>query len=163
MKLEEGEQVASTIINSLRPLSEKIEAVGSIRRKKPIVNDIDIVILPRANTPLGNFVFMMASHGYVGTASGEKICRFVDQTNHIHVDLYFTTPYTHEMIRLVRTGSKELNIRLAKIANRKGLHFALNGEGVIDPSTGKRVGGETEESVFKALGLDYIPPEKRDR
>jgi DNA polymerase/3'-5' exonuclease PolX len=47
------------------------------------------------------------------------------------------------------------------LAKRKGLQFKANGEGILD-SEGQRVSGDTEESIFEALGLDYVAPEERE-
>ncbi len=57
------------------------------------------------------------------------------------------------------TGSKAHNIELRTIAIRKGLR--LNEYGLFKGEE-TMVAGETEESVYSALGLDYIAPELRE-
>jgi DNA polymerase (family 10) len=56
------------------------------------------------------------------------------------------------------TGSKDHNVALRRIAQEKGLK--LNEYGLFRGS--KRVAGETEEEIYKALGLSFIPPELRE-
>ena len=56
------------------------------------------------------------------------------------------------------TGSKAHNIAIRRIAQNKGLK--LNEYGVFQDD--KRIAGETEESVYNALGLPWIPPELRE-
>jgi len=42
-----------------------------------------------------------------------------------------------------------------------GLKFKANGEGILD-GNGRRISRETEESIFEALGLEWVPPEKNE-
>jgi DNA polymerase (family 10) len=58
------------------------------------------------------------------------------------------------------TGSKDHNVRVRERAVRRGLK--LNEYGVFRVDTGERIAGATEEEVYAALGLGYIPPELRE-
>src|SRR5439155_1332272 len=58
------------------------------------------------------------------------------------------------------TGSKAHNVRLREMAVRRGLK--ISEYGVFDEATGARVAGETEEDVYAAVGLPWIPPELRE-
>jgi DNA polymerase (family 10) len=58
------------------------------------------------------------------------------------------------------TGSQAHNIRLRGMALRLGL--TLNEYGVFRVDGGARVAGETEDDVYAALGLRWIPPEQRE-
>src|ERR1019366_1549204 len=58
------------------------------------------------------------------------------------------------------TGSKEHNVALRQRAIRMGLK--LNEYGLFREADEVRVAGETEEEVYGALGLDWIPPELRE-
>ena len=51
MDLGEAQKIANEVVNQLSPYCDKVEIAGSIRRQKPTVNDIDIVLIPR---DLGN-------------------------------------------------------------------------------------------------------------
>ena len=58
------------------------------------------------------------------------------------------------------TGSKQHNIQLRKIAISKG--YKLNEYGLFSRKTKKIIASKTEEEMYKALGMDYIPPEMRE-
>ena len=90
--------------------------------------------------------------------SGGKLKRF--DYNGVQVDLYYATLETWATLLLIRTGSKENNIRLATLANKKGWHFFASGEGLFNEN-GRRVAGDSEESIYEALGLPYQRPEER--
>ena len=57
------------------------------------------------------------------------------------------------------TGSKEHDVAMRKVALTKGLH--LNEWGIFDNSH-NRIAGSSEEEVYHALGLEWIPPEIRE-
>jgi len=92
--------------------------------------------------------------------SGNKIKRLQYHKANIEIDLYFATPSTWSTLLLIRTGSKENNIRLATQAKRRGWRLNASGEGLFN-DTGERVAGDTEKSIYQALGIPYQPP--RDR
>src|SRR5207249_8660399 len=58
------------------------------------------------------------------------------------------------------TGSKDHNVRIRELARRQAL--SVSEYGVFDENTGARVAGTTEEDVYGALGLPWIPPELRE-
>ncbi len=58
------------------------------------------------------------------------------------------------------TGSKQHNIRVRELAQRRGLK--VSEYGVFDDETNRRVAGATEEDVYRAVGLPFIPPEIRE-
>ena len=47
MKLAEAQKLTEEILDILRPLCERVEIAGSIRRKKAEVHDVDIVLIPK--------------------------------------------------------------------------------------------------------------------
>lgn len=57
------------------------------------------------------------------------------------------------------TGSQAHNVRLRSRALRMGM--MLNEYVLFELEGDRRVAGETEEGVYAALGLEWIPPEKR--
>ena len=157
MKLEKGQEIAAEVINRLSPYCQKIEVAGSIRRQKETVHDIDIVLIPSDPWNLESEVLALARPRRP-QKSGTKLKRF--DYNGAQVDLYFASAETWATLLLIRTGSKENNIRLCTLAKKKGWHLAASGDGLFD-DTGRRVAGDTEESIYKALGLPYQEPEKR--
>ena len=156
VSLERAEKVAAAVIDKLRPYCQKIEVAGSVRRRKPWVNDIDLVLIPSDLWQMHNEILRLGQ----GRAkmSGSKIQR-IDVAG-IQVDIYFATPETFATLLLIRTGSKESNIRLCSIAKKRGWHLAASGDGLFD-ELGDRVAGDSEESIYKALGVPYQSPERR--
>jgi len=154
VELKRAQAMATAIITRLSPYCRRIEVAGSIRRKKDLVNDIDLVLIP---SDLWKLYAELKRMGEM-KADGDKLKRLV--VNGTQVDVYFATEETWATLYLVKTGSKESNIRLATRAKKMGLQLKANGEGLIDQD-GRRLAGNTEQSIFEALGIPYLPPERR--
>lgn len=58
------------------------------------------------------------------------------------------------------TGSDASNVRLRKLALEKGM--TLSEFGLFDLKTRDQISIESEEDIFRILGTEYLPPEKRD-
>jgi len=159
MRLEEARSIAERVKEMLTPYCERIEIAGSIRRGKPIVHDIDIVLIekPEAALVMNNILFNIG----IVKLNGPKIKRVYLPEDNITVDIYIATPATWATLLLIRTGSKENNIRLCSLAREKGWHLKASGDGLFDEA-GNRIAGDTEESIYEALGVPYQEPEERD-
>lgn len=161
MRLEEAKTIAERVKQTLTPYCDRIEIAGSIRRRKPAVHDIDVVMIPKPEAALT--INYALSH--IGTIAkdGPKIKQlwYTENQTLISVDIYIATPVTWSTLLLIRTGSKENNIRLATIAKTKGWQLRASGEGLLDQA-GNRIAGDTEQSIYEALGLPYQEPEERD-
>jgi len=155
MQLERAKKIAGEVIKRLSPYCSRIEVAGSIRRKRPFPNDIDIVLI--AADPW-NLTHEISGLGVV-TAMGDKLKRVL--FNGVQVDIYYATEETWATLLLIRTGSKENNIRLASLAKKRGWHLAASGEGLFNEK-GERIAGDSEISIYQALGLAYQKPEERE-
>jgi len=153
IELERAQRIAEAVIKRLSPYC-RIEVVGSVRREKPQVKDIDFVLIP---SDLWNLTHEIKGMGMV-KASGDKLTRVM--VGNVQVDLYFATPATWATLLLIRTGSAESNIRLATMAKKKGWHLAASGDGLFN-EVGQRIAGDSEESIYEALGLLYREPQER--
>jgi len=91
-------------------------------------------------------------------AAGKKIMRI--EVNSIQVDLYFAEPETWETLLLFRTGPAENNIRLCSRAKSMGWVLHADGSGLFNEK-GERVAGDTEFSIYQALGLKFQEPWER--
>ncbi len=158
MELEKAKVIADTVVKALEPYCKRITIVGSIRRRRPWVNDIDIVLIPSDPWNLEHEVNNLA-RPFSPKLSGDKLKRF-NYTGGVQVDLYFANEETWATLLLIRTGSKENNIRLASRAKKRGWYLKASGEGLLN-ERGERIAGDSEESIFEALGLPYQPPEMR--
>ena len=160
MRLEEATTIAERDKGTLSPCCEKVEIAGSIRRRKPIVHDIDVVLIEKPEAALV-MNSLIASIGKV-ELNGGKIKRlwYGDKQTGISIDIYIAMPETWATLLLIRTGSKENNIRLATIAKRRGWQLKASGDGLFNGKV-EKIAGETEQSIYEALGIPYQQPEKR--
>ena len=160
MKLEQAKQIANNIKEILTPYCDRIEIAGSIRRRKPIVHDIDIVLIEKPESAL-IIPSILATIGTL-TLNGSKIKRlhYGDSNDSIDIDIYFATSVSWATLLLIRTGSKENNIRLAMAARRKGWQLKANGDGLFN-NHGDRIAGDTEQSIYQVLGIPYQEPHDR--
>lgn len=155
MELAHAQSLAQEVVDRLAPHCERIEVVGSIRRRRPFPRDIDIVLLPKHQGKLAGELSSLGNSLKSGKALMQRIYKGVQ------VDLYFATPETWHTLLLIRTGSKEHNILLVSRAKRWGWHLYASGRGLFNEK-GERIAGESEESFFEALGLPYREPSERE-
>jgi DNA polymerase (family 10) len=155
MFLDRAEKTASEIIKRLAPYCKKIEVAGSIRRRRPRVHDIDIILIP--GDPWGLFG-ELPKIGAV-RMSGGKLSRVM--IGAIQVDFYFATEETWATLLLIRTGSIENNIRLCSRAKDRGWTLHADGSGLFNQA-GERIAGDTELSIYLSLELPYQKPEDRN-
>lgn len=158
MKLERAKVIAERVTDTLRPHCHRIQIAGSIRRGAPLVNDIDIVLIEKPDAAL----LMPGILSTIGLfqLNGPHVKRLYLPQHTITVDIYIATPTTWATLLLIRTGSKENNIRLCSLARRKGWQLKANGEGLFDQH-GNRIAGDTDRSIYDALGIPYQEPHAR--
>jgi DNA polymerase (family 10) len=162
MKLENAEIIANDIKRVLSPYCEKIEIAGSIRRKRPVIRDIDMVVIPSNQN---DFMHQLMTFGSINLDGRDKI--HVKQP-HLDLEVYITTRENWATMLLIRTGSKEFVNHLRQRAKDMGMNLHPDGNGLFRlnehiVSLEERVACETEESIFEALGLLYKKPEERER
>jgi len=157
MELEVAQKIATEVIERLSPYCQKIETAGSIRRRKAIVHDIDLVLIPSDAWNLEGEVLALASP-FQPRMGGEKLKRF--DYKGAQIDLYYATVQTWATLLLIRTGSKENNIFLCSRAKDMGWHLAASGDGLFNEK-GERIAGDSEISIYNALGLPFQRPEER--
>ncbi len=132
---------------------EAVRYCGSLRRFRDTVADIDLLVGAADPGPvIDAFVSEGSETGRAG--SGAASVRVDD----IQVDLRVVPAEQFGSASLYFTGSKAHNIALRQRAIDKG--WLLNEYGLMEGET--TVASETEEDIYRALGLDYIPPELRE-
>jgi DNA polymerase (family 10) len=136
---------------------KKAIAVGSFRRMKETVGDIDYLVLSDApEIVMDYFASMPEVDEVIGKGPSKT---FVRLNNGMDADLLVVPKESFGSALQYFTGSKEHGVALRKIAISKGLR--LNEWGVYDKNN-RMVAGSTEEGVYNRLGLDWIPPEIRE-
>ncbi len=157
--LETGEKIAGVVVKRLSPYCHRIEVAGSIRRRRPRVRDIDMVAIPK---DYYNFYQELKRLGNMNM-SGQKILRVTvaSPAGPIPLDVYVATAENWATLLLIRTGSTENNIRLCTRAQNMGWQLHANGDGLFN-ERGERIAGDSEESIYQALGLPYKEPWERN-
>ncbi len=136
----------------------RIEVAGSIRRRKETVGDIDILVTSdHPARVIETFVSLPSALDVLAHGETKASIRHQDG---IQVDLRVVEPDAFGAALLYFTGSKEHNVRVREIASKKGLK--VSEYGVFNDRGGKRIAGATEEEVYEAVGLPWIPPELRE-
>jgi DNA polymerase (family 10) len=136
----------------------RIEVAGSIRRRRETVRDIDILVTSARPQEVME-VFVHLPHVNRVLAHGETKSSMVTDEG-IQVDLRVVDEDSFGAALQYFTGSKEHNIRLREMAVKAGLK--INEYGVFKGVAGKKIGGKTEEDIYRALGLAWVPPELRE-
>jgi DNA polymerase (family X) len=132
-------------------------AAGSFRRMKETIGDIDYVVVSDSPEKVINYFVNMPEVDEILSRGPSK--SFVRLNNGMDADLLVVPQESFGSSLQYFTGSKEHGVAMRKIALAKGLH--LNEWGIFDNDK-KRVAGFTEEEVYQALDLDWIPPEMRE-
>lgn len=173
--------IAVMLGTELKPFVERIEIVGSIRRVKEEVGDAELLFIPRRTTRQADMfseeTFDCADEflnrqlaacalskrvGERGTTSwglANKLA--VHVASGMPVDLFATTLENWWVSLVVRTGSKETNLRLTTGARARNRTLNAYGCGVTDIQTGEILPAFSEEDVFALCGVPFLPPERR--
>jgi DNA polymerase (family 10) len=149
-----SQQLFAIVSKTLNPS----EVVGSIRRKRPIVHDIDILGVGNLDDAVRA---LRKSYKVTLKENGKKVKKFYVNTTigNFQVDLYATSKETFGLMKIIRTGSADHNVWLNNYARKNGFRIKYS-EGLL--KSGKAVAGETEEGVFEALGLCVPKAEERE-
>ena len=152
--------LAEAILDRLRSVKEvnQVEPAGSLRRMKETVKDIDILVTSTKPSQVMD-VFVGLPNVAEVLAHGETKSS-VRLRENIQVDLRVVEPDCFGAALQYFTGSKQHNIRVRELAQRKGLK--ISEYGVFNEKTSRRVAGKTEAEVYEAVGLPFIPPELRE-
>jgi DNA polymerase (family 10) len=150
---------ADALLERLRavPGVRAAEAAGSLRRRKETVGDVDLLVASCDPRPVVRALGRAPDVARVLAAGPTKST--VRLKSGLQVDLRVVRPESYGAALHYFTGSKAHNIALRTRAMRMGLK--VSEYGVFD-RRGKRRGGASEEDVFRAVGLPFIPPELRE-
>jgi len=175
LPLATADRYASQIVEWLGPYVGAVAIAGSIRRRRPVCGDVDLVIIPKIQevADLTGAVIERRNltaeflHEYVASGRGELLAGKRESPDLLlirlpkcQLDVFFADDKNWGTRLLCRTGSKEHNIWLCQKAYARGLHW--------HPYRGVKDGlrwlpAASEQDVFDQLGLGFIPPERRER
>lgn len=135
---------------------KQVTLAGSYRRCRETVGDLDILVTAGRGSPvMDRFV---AYDEVVAVVSQGDTRSTVRLRSGMQVDLRVVPQVSYGAALHYFTGSRAHNIAVRTLAVKRGLK--LNEYGVYKGD--KRIAGRTEQEVFDAVGLPYIPPELRE-
>jgi len=145
----------------------RAEIAGSVRRKKEIIGDIDIVASAKPSAVAG-IMKAFTSHPDVERITGQGETKSsVSLNSGINCDLRVVNDSEFPFALNYFTGSKDHNVRLRTLA--KSFDLSLNEYGFskigAEEKRGKAkkaVACKSEKDIYEALDLQYIPPELRE-
>jgi len=181
--LDEAGVIADRIVDRLLPACHRIVVAGSIRRRKPMVSDIEILYVDQTEmrpSPYDMFKTAVFNHAdqairemerdgtlkrrlnKMGNETyGELNKLMVHVASGIPVDLFASTERNFPNALVMRTGPKELNERIAVAARKKGFTWKVYGSGFESLTTGEIVTVASEREVFEFVDMAYLLPESR--
>ncbi len=168
---------------------QRIEVAGSYRRRKETVGDIDLLAVADDGPAVMERFTSYAKVAEVDAAGDTR--GTVRLTNGLQVDLRVVPEKSYGAALHYFTGSKEHNVRVRSRGVERGLRISEYGvfreeedgadgagdeadsagsegadgddsAGERDPWAGELIAGRTEEEVFEAVDLPWIPPELRE-
>jgi DNA polymerase (family 10) len=141
------------------PGVQKVTPAGSLRRGKETVGDLDLLVAgPGAEAAMERFVALPKVHEVLGKGVNKASVKF--GLEGLQVDLRALPKESYGAGLQYFTGSKEHSVALRGRAVKMGL--TLNEYSLSRIDTKQPVASATEEEIYGALGLAWIPPELRE-
>ena len=161
----EAEAIAIRLVDWMRecPAAERMELAGSLRRGRETIGDLDLVV--ESDEPAAVMERLVTWPETADVLLRGETKTSIRGPRDVQVDLRVVPAVSFGAALQYFTGSKEHNVRLRGRARDRGL--SLNEYGVFrlakdDAVKGPAIAGRTEEEVYAALGLPWIPPELRE-
>ena len=158
-------RAAEPLLENLRAHPDVIQCstAGSLRRCKEVIGDIDFLVSSGQPARVIDFFASQPGITHVQAKGATKASVLLE--GGIQADLRVVSDAEYPFALAYFTGSKEHNIVMRQRAIQRGLRLNEYGlfrsaEETRDPAL--RLPCRTEEELFQALGLDYIPPELRE-
>jgi len=165
-------EAADAIADELRrqlesvPGMRRLEFAGSYRRGRETVGDLDVLVDCADPGAAMDRLASFATDADVLARGDAKMS--VRLGSGLQIDLRAAPPESYGAALQYFTGSKDHNVVLRGRARKAGLKvsewgvFRLAEGGGPEGAEGEYVAGRTEEEVYAALGLPWIPPELRE-
>lgn len=175
--------IARAFVHYLRPVCDRIEIAGSLRRRRPTVKDVEVVAIPRsfvadrdlfgevtewtdhiqsaideANTKEWPWLeFVQDEHG--NQRNGDRYKMLVDTRTGVRIDLFLVRPPAQwGVIYLIRTGSADFNKKFIHHMKNRGLKFR---EGRLMDTNSRVIDTPEEADVFRTCGVKWKEPDLR--
>jgi len=167
-RLADVDALVAPLLRRLRRVEgvRRAEVAGSYRRRRETVGDLDLLVIADDGRAAGAALRELDGVAEVLGSGDTKTSVRLD--GGLQIDLRVVPEESFGAAWMYFTGSKEHNVALRQIAVDGGRHlneYGLfeGGEPGRERKGGTRLAGTTEEEVYQAFGLDWIPPELRER
>jgi len=172
--------IAQALMQKLSPVCERIEIVGSLRRKEKMIGDIDFILVPSRKLNMfgeatgdyhlddllagwGSAIELgkggLKSKDFSFWSTNTVTCKRIQH----HVNLFIQPdPQTWGVNMMIRTGSADFSRRMVLKKKYKGLmpdDLSMAHARVF--KHGKMLNTPEEGDVFKLWGMVYVKPEDR--
>ncbi|MBI2941328.1 MAG: PHP domain-containing protein, partial [Chloroflexi bacterium] len=154
--LPAAEQVMQ-LLRSQRTV-RRVEAAGSLRRMCETVGDVDILVGSEQPDQVIEAVADLPVVKQVLARGPARMSVLTEGNVQVSIRVFPPDHYGSALQHF--TGSRAHNLTLRDLALNRG--YRLSEYGLFDGRTHRRIAGETEEGVYAALGLPWIPPELRE-
>lgn len=166
----------------LAPVVERIAIVGSVRRRKAVVGDVELLFIPKIESRAAGlfdsepfdlaseFIDKLVADGTLGkrlkdgtnfvAGWGAKNKLAFHRESGISLDLFSTTAENWWVSLVIRTGGKDTNLLLTTGAQKLGYTLNAYGAGVTTRD-GTVIPATSEEHVFRLCALPYKLPHER--
>ena len=164
IKLEDAQEIAFDFLSKTKDLYRKALLAGSIRRKQPVVHDIDFAVIPKGRS-FGiwkdQVINRVTGIGGRVTSFGDAISNFVYRGAQVNLFLCLDED-AWGVTQMWATGPKGHTIGMTiKARDRGGI---INSKGLWTREVPPRLfRAATEEEVGRLLGWKYQPPEARGK
>jgi DNA polymerase (family 10) len=172
-RLVEADELLPPLLAYLEetPGLQRLEVAGSYRRRLETIGDLDLLALAEDPVVLSERLTAFPAVSQVLGAGGTKTS--VTLRSGLQVDLRVVPPESWGAALVYFTGSKEHGIKLRQRALDRDLRISEYGVFKIPESEteaeergraseGEMIAGETEEDVYAAVDLPFIPPAMRE-
>jgi len=158
-----GEQARAYVVDI--DAVERCALGGSLRRWRPTIGDVDLLVASNdGDSVVDAFTDWPEVEGVIEAGETKASVR----AGGLRVDLRVVVPEEFGAALQYFTGSKDHNVAVRNRAIERDLK--VNEYGVFDVAeveddhqrAGERVAGETEEGVYAALDMAWVPPELRE-
>lgn len=152
--------VANEVVEALRavPGVKRAEYAGSLRRFSDTIGDIDVLVAAAKGEPVMEAFSALPVVAEIVAQGATKTSALTAAG--LQIDVRVVAPGEFGAALLYFTGSKAHNIELRQLAIDRG--WTLNEYALADAETGEAVAARTENAIYKALGMAFVPPEMRE-
>lgn len=173
MELKKANEIALSLQDELSPFCERIAIAGSIRRKRNLVKDIEIVCIPKTQLVEQTDLFSSMSQEIRSKAFCDAVDKFEKikgNSEHgkylqrknaqgIIFDIFIANAQNWGYIKVLRTGSKEFNFIMLNALKREGYEcrggFVWKGNRIVNVTSVRQ--------LFEMANMEYVLPEERER